>query len=193
MSFTIISADKFNTINWSGGTSTELFIYPDTADYKLRNFDFRLSTAKVEVEKSEFTSLPGVLRKIMILDGQIEISHKNQYHKYLKEFDVDEFEGDWQTSSVGVCTDFNLMTRGNTKGELSSLHLLNNQTKDLSFSDNQIKIFIYLYAGKITINNKGNDLNLDQGDLLIIENSDHKSLKIKALGDSDLIISRISL
>lgn len=193
MSFTIISADKFNTINWSGGTSTELFIYPDTADYKLRNFDFRLSTAKVEVEKSEFTSLPGVLRKIMILDGQIEISHKNQYHKYLKEFDVDEFEGDWQTSSVGVCTDFNLMTRGNTKGELSSLHLLNNQTKDLSFSDNQIKIFIYLYAGKITINNKGNDLNLDQGDLLIIENLKHKNLKITTLENSDLIISRISL
>jgi len=193
MSFTIISADKFNTKNWSGGTSTELFIYPDTADYKLRNFDFRLSTAKVEVEKSEFTSLPGVLRKIMILDGQIEISHQNQYHKYLKEFDVDEFEGDWQTSSVGVCTDFNLMTRGNTKGELSSLHLLNNQTKDLSFSDNQIKIFIYLYAGKITINNKGNDLDLDQGDLLIIENPEHKSLKITTLDNSNLIISRISL
>ncbi|MCZ4695687.1 hypothetical protein DWB61_12970 [Ancylomarina euxinus] len=191
MSFSIISADKFNTINWSGGTSTQLYIYPETADYGLRNFNFRLSTAKVEVEKSEFTSLPGVSRKIMILDGQIEISHKNHYKKELKAFDVDEFEGDWQTSSIGTCTDFNLMTRGETKGELSSLALSKNQTKDFSITDRQSKIILYLHFGKIAFNDERDNYILNQGELLIMDNLNPNNLKFIARMDSRLIISKI--
>lgn len=193
MSYSIITANKFNTINWSGGTSTQLYIYPETADYGLRNFDFRLSTAKVEVEKSDFTSLSGVSRKIMILDGQIEISHKNHYTKKLKEFDVDEFEGDWQTSSVGICTDFNLMTQEKTKGELSSFALLKEQIIDFTITDKQAKIFIYLYSGKIVFTNEGNNFILDQGELLILENPIMNNFKLKANKDSRLIISKILL
>ncbi|WP_372645917.1 HutD family protein [Ancylomarina sp.] len=191
MSFSIISADKFNTINWSGGTSTQLYIYPETADYGLRNFDFRLSTAIVEVKKSDFTSLPSVSRKIMILDGQIEISHKDHYKKELQRFDIDEFEGDWQTSSVGVCTDFNLMTTGKTKSELSSLVLLKKQIEDFPINNDQNKIFIYLYSGKIGFNNEGNDYILNQGELLIIKDSTTNNIRFKANKDSNLIISKI--
>jgi len=192
MSFTIIRADKFKTIKWSGGTSTQLYIYPETADYGLRNFDFRISTAKVEVEKSEFTPLPGVSRKIMILNGQIEILHKNQYHRHLKEFDIDEFEGDWQTSSLGICTDFNLMTRGKTKGELSSLALLKEQRRDFTIIDKQAKLFIYLYSGKIVFNTQEYNYNLEPGDLLIIEESINNKFELIAEIDSRLIISNTS-
>lgn len=192
MPFSIISADKFNTINWSGGTSTQLYIYPETADYGLRNFDFRLSTARVEVEKSDFTSLPGVSRKIMILDGQIEISHKNQYKKTLRKFDIDKFEGEWQTSSVGICTDFNLMTQGKTKGELSSLVLLKEQTMDSSIFDKYSMIFIYLYSGQLGIIAEQNEFILNQGELLILENPITNNLKLKANKDSHLIISKIT-
>lgn len=193
MSFTIINADKFKTINWSGGTSTQLYIYPETGDYGLRRFDFRLSTAKVEVEKSDFTPLPGISRKIMILDGQIEISHQNHYKKELKAFDVDEFEGEWQTSSVGTCTDFNLMTKGKTKGELSSLTLLRKQTTDFAITDKHTKILIYLYSGKLFFTSEENEYSLNQGELLIFENPTMNSLKFTAAKDSCLIISEISL
>jgi len=191
MPLSIISTDKFNTINWSGGISTQLYIYPETADYGLRNFDFRLSTAKVEVEKSDFTSLPGVSRKIMILDGQIEISHQDHYKKELNEFDLDEFEGDWQTSSVGICTDFNLMTRGKTKGDLSSLALFKNQIIDFTITDKHIKILIYLYSGKIAFTIEGNNFILDQGELLILENPIMNNLKLIASKGSRLVISKI--
>ena len=192
MSFSIIHAENFKTINWSGGTSTQLYIYPETAEYGLRNFDFRLSTAKVEVEQSNFTSLPGVSRKIMILDGQIKISHKNHYNKILHEFDVDAFEGDWETSSVGMCTDFNLMTRGKIRNELSSLSLLQKQATDYPISKHSM-IFIYLYTGKIALNIEQNDLVLKQGELLILDNPSQDELKFSALQDSHLIISEISL
>jgi len=191
MSYSIITADKFYTINWSGGTSTQLYIYPETADYGLRNFDFRLSTAKVEVEKSDFTSLPGVSRKIMILDGQIEISHKNHYNKKLKKFDVDEFEGDWQTSSVGICTDFNLMTRGNTKGKLSSIELKQNQNHDYPITKKYSKEFIYLYSGEICLNLDGKEQLLKQGDLLVLDNLNIQNVQFYANKDSSLIVSKL--
>lgn len=193
MSFSIIPAKDFKTINWSGGTSTQLFIYPETAKYELRDFDFRLSTAKVEVEQSDFTSLPGISRKIMILDGQIEISHKNHYNKKLNKFDIDAFEGDWQTSSIGLCTDFNLMTKGKTKGELSSLSILQGQTTDYPIPPMHSKVFIYLYTGKVSFNLEQSDHILNQGELLVLDNLINVKLKFTAQENSRLIISKILL
>lgn len=191
MSYSIITADKFNTINWSGGTSTQLYIYPETSDYAQRNFEFRLSTAKVEVKESDFTHLPGISRKIMILDGEIEIRHKNRYTKKLKRFAIDEFEGDWYTSSVGVCTDFNLMTQGETKGLLSSLHLAKNETSSFEISNTYSKIIIYLYSGQIEFEINGEKIRLNQGELLLIDTKLEQNIRLNSLAPSDLIISKI--
>jgi len=191
MSFSIIRADKFNTINWSGGTSTQLYIYPENADYKQKNFDFRLSTAKVEVEKSEFTPLIGVSRKIMILDGEIEISHKNHHIKRLQKFDIDEFEGSWETSSVGTCIDFNLMTRGNTKGELNSITLKKDQTVECPITRQNSKLFIYLYSGKISFKTANKNQVLNQGELLIITKFHKNTLQLTGSNDSTMIVSNL--
>lgn len=193
MSYSIITADKFNTINWPGGTSTQLYIYPETSDYALRNFDFRLSTARVEVEKSDFTPLSGISRKIMILDGEIEISHKNHYTKKLNEFDIDEFEGDWETSSIGICVDFNLMTRGKTKGKLNSLKIKKNQHYNFSLTKLYSKQFIYLYTGRISfiLNNK--EHLLKQGELLILDDLNIQDIQFNTIEKSNLIISQVVL
>ena len=192
MPFTIIPAKDFNTTNWSGGTTTQLYIYPQTGGYKEKTFDFRLSTAKVEVEKSEFTPLPGVSRKIMILDGEIIISHKNRYNKKLKRLDIDEFEGDWQTSSVGVCTDFNLMTMGKTKGDLSALVLKEKQKLDYPIEKEYSNLFIYLLSGKISFNMDNESHILNQGELLVLSKLTIETLQILAPKKSELIISTIS-
>lgn len=193
MSDSIITADKFNTIKWSGGTSTQLYIYPETADYGLKNFDLRLSTAKVEVEKSDFTPLSGISRHIMILDGEIEIFHKDQYRKKLKQFDMDEFEGGWETSSLGTCIDFNLMTKGKTKGNLNSLKLKKNQHCNFPISKLYSKQFIYLYTGKISfiLNNK--ELILKQGELLVLDNLNIQDIQFNAIENSDIVISQVAL
>ena len=69
MEYSIITTDNFKTSGWSGGTTTELFIFPPTADYQQRNFQFRLSTATVEADRSDFTLLNGISRKLMVLSG----------------------------------------------------------------------------------------------------------------------------
>jgi len=105
MNFHLIKADSVQQKSWSGGTTTELFIYPPAANYAQRNFDFRLSTATVEMEKSEFTRLPGYARKLMVLAGETTLHHQHQHTKTLQKFAVDAFEGNWKTTAAGTCTD----------------------------------------------------------------------------------------
>ena len=52
-----ISAQRFITSKWSGGSTTELFIWPKDASYAERRFNIRISTATVDVESSTFTRL----------------------------------------------------------------------------------------------------------------------------------------
>jgi environmental stress-induced protein Ves len=191
MNFEIKKAADFNTINWSGGTSTQLFIYPPTSDYQRRDFAFRLSTATVEVEESDFTSLPGISRKLMILDGAIEIIHENHYSKKLGKFDTDSFEGDWKTSSVGKCIDFNLMTRGTTTGEISALSIEKNQALNISIDGKADFLILYVFSGEITLHENNETHQLQQGNLLVITQFNSLNLELIGSKDSDLIISKI--
>ncbi len=193
MNFEIKKAEEFNTINWAGGTSTQLYIYPPTSDYQRRDFAFRLSTATVEVEESDFTSLPGISRKLMILDGEIDITHENYYSKKLGKFDTDSFEGDWKTSSVGKCIDFNLMTRGNTTGEISALSIEKNQATNISIDGKADYLILYVFSGEISLTTNKEIHQLQQGNLLVITQFDSLTLKLTGSKDSDLIISKIIL
>ena len=48
---------------WSGGSTTELFIWPEGADYGKREFTLRVSSARVDLEESDFTPLQGAWRE----------------------------------------------------------------------------------------------------------------------------------
>ena len=39
----IIKSDAFKESKWSGGITTQLYIYPKDSDYQKRNFNFRIS------------------------------------------------------------------------------------------------------------------------------------------------------
>ncbi|MBI9059585.1 HutD family protein [Labilibaculum sp. DW002] len=191
MQYSIITPNNFDTIKWSGGTSTELLIYPPNSDYKQGNFDFRLSTATVEVEKSNFTSLPGISRKLMILEGEIEITHENQYRKKLAKFDIDSFEGDWKTSSIGKCVDFNLMTRGNTNGELTAISIAAKEKVQCQIEDTIEHLVLYILTGAVLVHTNEEIHRLPKGNLLVIHQLKDVKIKIEAKEDSELIESKI--
>lgn len=193
MNFEIRKYEEFNTINWTGGTSTQLYIYPPTSDYQRRDFDFRLSTASVEVEESDFTSLPGVSRKLMILDGEIDITHENHHSKKLGKFHTDTFEGDWKTSSIGKCIDFNLMTRGNIRGEISTLFIEKNQATNISIDEKLDYLILYAFTGEITLLANEETHHLQQGNLLVITQFDSSNIQLNGSKDSEVILSKIIL
>ena len=123
MKFLLLKKNQLPSTTWSGGTSTQLFIYPQSAEYAKRDFTFRISTASIEAEESVFTSLPGVRRKLMVLDGSLHIKHKGHYQKQLHKFGSDEFLGDWETSAKGRVKDFNLMMREEARGSIEPIIL----------------------------------------------------------------------
>ncbi|NLL36968.1 MAG: HutD family protein [Fretibacterium sp.] len=108
---------------WAGGTTTQLAIWPEGADYASRRFDWRLSSARVELEESDFTPLPGFHRILMVLEGAIDLVHEGVRTVHLKAFDQDSFEGAWSTRSFGRCVDFNLMTGPDWTGTVAPLRV----------------------------------------------------------------------
>ncbi|MBE9468025.1 MAG: HutD family protein [Bacteroidetes bacterium] len=180
------------TSPWSGGTTTQLAIYPHDADYKKRNFIFRLSTALVTDEESAFTKLPEVYRLLMVLDGELEINHKNEYSKTLKKFDIDKFKGEWETTSKGKIRDFNLMTKGNTVGELNSIILGKTEERQVHLFENFNIISYYAYKGNFIIDANNKKKTINEGDIVLFyKKNTNKQIKITALTDCEIIKSQI--
>lgn len=108
--WTFIESSDFKTTVWSGGTTTELFLYPKGGSYKDRRFDLRLSSATVDSDSSLFTALPGFTRLIAPLDGTLELSHPEQNkHLVLSPYMLHRFDGGIVTESRGRARDFNVM------------------------------------------------------------------------------------
>lgn len=103
---------------WSGGSTTELFIWPEGADYGKREFAFRVSSARVDLEESDFTPLIGVTRYITPLSGGFTLTHPNCEPVVQGPLaEPYRFSGEIPTHCVGKATDFNLMLKG-VEGEM---------------------------------------------------------------------------
>lgn len=160
----IITKDQIRTTKWSGGTTSQLYIYPEQASYAERDFLFRISSARVEVAESTFTALPGVNREIMILDGTLDLEHHGKYKKTLKTFHQDSFPGHWHTTSRGKVTDFNLMTKAPNTGSLTHFSCKRDELVPKIDVVGTIFIALYLFTGSmaITTNNEAHKLNVGE-------------------------------
>ncbi len=107
----VLTLKDFKVSAWSGGTTTQLFIYPTTANYAERNFIFRLSTATVDVNRSDFTVLPDVTRYIMPLTSPFTLTHDGNPPVFLEVTKPHEFDGGAKTVCDGSGKDFNLMLK----------------------------------------------------------------------------------
>lgn len=193
MDIKIIKKEEQHIAEWSGGTTTQLYIFPEDSSYKDKTFDFRLSSANVDVEESTFTKLEGVSRDIMILEGELELTHKERYTKTLKQFDTDQFEGHWDTTSKGKVTDFNLMTTNNSNGYLYHIHLNKGEYNNIISDDQYNNIAIYSHKGDSKINILNKEYVLNENDFAIINVSNTcPDISIEAENSCDLIISKIN-
>lgn len=180
-------AESLKTTHWSGGTTTELFIYPPTSSYADRNFDFRFSTATVEVEESNFTHLPGVYRHLMILEGTLELSHNQQPFFQLQPFQQDQFPGDFHSKSKGKVTDLNLMLRGSYSGELSKIELQTGNVHSIS-KNSHSHLILYIKAGSIQLLEQA----AKAGDLVIFSPDDHTDIKFIANTDALILLAVVN-
>ena len=197
----LIRKNEFQTSRWSGGTTTELLIYPEKAKYSERNFKWRLSSAKVEVDESDFTHLPGISRIIMIIDGKLILEHKGHHRAVLESFEQDSFMGDWDTKSLGKVTDFNLMMNEECTGKLQTLSfkpedaikiLLNESSEE----SGQITDTFYVVQGNLQIAEQDKVFEVNEGELLSVTRASSENkyeLSIYNKGDKEAKIIRATI
>lgn len=187
----IIRSNVQKTSLWSGGKTTEIFIYPETAEYGERNFDCRISTATVEVETSTFTPLPDIQRHLLILEGEMRLKHDEGEWITLKPYISHSFGGGQQTISEGKVRDFNVMVSEQHEAELH-VHDLNSENwVNLNYKEEFIH-FIYCTEGTAQVQLEQKDKVqrhfLYAGDGFFLENSQNEApislFQMKALKNS---------
>lgn len=197
----IIRKSQQVTSKWSGGTTTELLIFPPAAEYAKRNFKWRLSSAKVEDEESLFTNLPGISRIIMILKGKLLLQHEGHHSVELKPFEQDCFSGDWTTKSFGRVTDFNLMMAEGCTGNVEDIKIGTAIGLDLLLEDvkvngdfTDIAEVLYCVEGQAEISIEADkSFKLFEEDLAYIKtqiNEKGSEVKLYNIGDKELKIIR---
>ncbi len=113
MEIKILTQKDFSVGRWSGGSTTQLYIYPENGDYGRRDFKVRISSAAVELEESDFTPLPGVTRYITPVTGGFTLTHPGKPPVVMAPYDAPyRFDGGAATHCDGRATDFNLMLKG---------------------------------------------------------------------------------
>lgn len=161
---TLLKSSDFQVSNWSGGKTKQLYLSPPTGHYGKRDFDYRLSTATVELAESQFSDLSGFHRILMSLDHTLHLHNASrQEETVLAPFTPYFFEGSDSITSRGTCTDFNLIYSDHYQGQMLTI----SDGQELS-QDEEIQ-FIYALSD-LTVTGTGlPSLNLETGQLLIVE------------------------
>ena len=104
---------------WSGGKTTELYLYPSDGSYAERRFLFRISSATVDLPESHFTRLDGVTRYLTPLSEGFWLKRGGRWN-YLANGGVLCFSGEEDVFCRGCGRDLNLMLK-DAHGEMRVL------------------------------------------------------------------------
>lgn len=173
MQITKITSAEQMVSRWSGGTTTQLAIFPPQAVYADRDFLWRLSSAVVELPESDFTPLPDYDRILLILDGELTLSHDGGEEYTLHTLEQTRFDGASHTYSRGQVTDFNLMMRkGRCTGQIGVRKPKSNCGYGEVLSEEYDTHLFYCVSGEVQANIGTEWFDLSQGDALLLEGKD---------------------
>ena len=161
---TLLRANDFQVSDWSGGKTKQLYLSPPTGHYGKREFDYRLSTATVDLAESQFSDLSGFHRILVSLNHTLHLHNASrQEETVLAPFTPYVFEGSDSITSRGTCTDFNLIYSDHYQGQMLAI----SDREELS-QDEAIQ-FIYALSDLMVTGTGLPSLNLETGQLLIVE------------------------
>lgn len=194
MRYTLHKNDDYSESQWMGGITTEFAIFPDNASYLDRNFIWRLSSANIDVDESEFSSLPDYDRVIMVLEGEVVLSYEGERVARLKSLEQDRFDGAWKTKSFGKIKDFNLMVRKGCEGYLD---LIMPESKSIKYESTQesSKAFkthaLYCKEGYFVVSADGGSHMVSQGQLLVMDGESGEELEYSIMGEGIVIRTQV--
>ena len=182
MTYVHLKPSDYATSTWSGGTTTQIGIAPAGAVYADRDFLWRISSATVDLEVSDFTALPDYDRLIATLEGSIDVTHNGGDVIPLAPYHVHSFDGGWETRSVGRCTDFNLMTRkGACRGELDAVLVTEEAPAQVTLQ-NVTDAIVYCAEGTVQVLLCGETIALQAAESLKLQNAEAVTLTVTGTG-----------
>lgn len=188
MNYKLYRQGDFSVSNWSGGTTTQLAIYPGDAKYADREFIWRLSSATCDLDESDFTDLPDYNRVLAVLHGEVVLAHEGDRSVKLKPLEYDYFDGGQKTKSYGRCTDYNLMTRKGYRGTLEVIELTEKE-QALEVAP-ALARGLFCTGGYAVVSFDGNSLMVGDGEQLVIE--DCPKAEITISGEGAIIHTEVS-
>ncbi|MBU5669838.1 HutD family protein [Peptoniphilus sp. MSJ-1] len=168
-----IKRDEFKDSKWSGGVTTEVFIYPEEASVSEKNFDLRISTATCELEESTYTPYNGFYRYITPIDNVMNIKTRGEEYE-LNPYEVLFFDGDAQTKSSGDVRDFNLIIKKGVHAKMYSLNI-----NDFKYKVHD-KAIIFNYDNRL----KANGEKFEEFSAVYLENEE-----VEIIGNGKIIIA----
>lgn len=195
MDIKVYKQEDFQVSRWTGGTTKELAIFPETAKYLDRNFIWRLSTAICEAEETTFSKLPDYDRVLMVLEGNVVLAHQDVRAVRLGELEQDRFDGAYHTKSFGKITDYNLMVAKGNQGFLDVVKACEEST-ELSFDHKEegfecFDVTLFCKDGFATVTVGTETLMLMPGQQLVANYAAEEEVKISVMGDGTLIRGQI--
>lgn len=191
-----LTPEDYSVSEWSGGTTTQLAIFPEKALYADRDFLWRLSSAAVQLEESDFTALPDYDRLISTLRGDMTLTHDGGKPVILKPYQIHSFDGGVKTHSVGKCTDFNLMLRkGKCTGTIEALHVSGGQTVKCAARASGARgdgfaFLIYCAEGKGRVSCGGQETALSAREAVYIKEPDCEYIHVSSDVSADFMAAR---
>ncbi len=165
-----LTEQDYRISSWSGGKTIQIAIAPEGAEYAGRDFLWRLSSATVDLEESDFTALPDYTRLIAPVRGQMRLTHNGGDPIDLPPYKVHRFDGADATHSWGCCTDFNLMLRkGACDGRM--IPLGNGAAGEEAFTPEPSAevLVIYCTEGHVSVRYRGESAELAEREAVLLE------------------------
>ncbi len=192
-SYGIIRKEEAIEARWSGGTTWEIFRYPENSSYENRDFIFRLSRAEIQLESSLFTPLPHYQRHLMLLAGELVLVHQGEKSFRLEPFQPHTFHGGVSTQSFGKAQDYNLMVQEGQVGQLRLLTLSSeaiNQKLPSGFLEQDRPYYArgyYCESGYLVAVMDQDTVSLRPGDQLVIFGEREQEASLKLMGEGRTI------
>lgn len=170
---------------WANGTgvTTVILREPDNADWRIR-----VSVAMVE-QDGPFSELPGTRRTLIPLDAPMTLRFSGDTTLHANRFEVLQFGGSPAPTGLlpeGATRDFNLMLRGEVRGEA-----LPHTLADAMFlpTESGVRWLVYLDSGRATLRAGDSDdmaLNPRDAALVIADGAQERAL-IEGAGEIVLV------
>ena len=178
MNIEIIKVNDLEKSMWSGGTTTQIFIRPENMTVK-DDFNYRISQASIEGGESTFTFFNEYSRYLVILEGDVFISHNDEEYQKLEPFQKHSFDGNIKTKSKceGRVIDFNIIYKSQL-GKINFDIINTKENKKIEIASNT---FIYNHENTSKISIKNKEYKLDSREIMLIKNDENIEIEVSGL------------